>query len=375
MRTIIIPCILILCFCACDDGAGTGSSADTGTTDVTGDRVIDHDVAFPDLPTDSAGVDGTDVDLNEENGTDLNEDTDIPEPPDAPIDQPEDLTDAGDAATCAAWWLVPVRGSSLERADPAAVNTKRTFRVRMTGTLSGCAERALPEVTINEDTREVGIQLRAWLPQGMVCSTQPRVDGRWIPLRLPKTGTWTIHDLSVRGADTLTISVLDAPRECTDPHEGPCQMDCDCEWGEYCLGLIDGGGETTTGCAKACEIDMDCDGTCTDVPGGIPYTCQDGVSHCSAEETCPLHYNCTDGLCRATFVLNMSNRVPCSCDADCEPGLSCVLPDDPERPRLCERRCGSNSALWCGGGHFCAPAAQDVSGIAQVDSVCGWWGE
>ena len=78
---------------------------------------------------------------------------------------------------------------------------------------------------------------------------------------------------------------------------------------------------------------------------------------------------------RAAFTLRMTNRVPCTCDSDCETGLTCVVPEDPELPRICERRCGTASALWCGGGHWCAPAAMDVAAIANVDSVCGWVGD
>ena len=173
----------------------------------------------------------------------------------------------------------------------------------------------------------------------------------------------------------MTISVLDAPHGCTDPREEPCQMDCDCEWGQRCLGVIGGGGEPTTGCAEPCEIDMDCNGLCTNLPGGIPNSCQNDTPHCSADDPCPPHYNCTDDLCRAAFTLRMTNRVPCTCDSDCETGLTCVVPEDPELPRICERRCGTASALWCGGGQWCAPAAMDVAAIANVDSVCGWVGD
>ena len=383
-RIVFAAFALVLALAAsCDDEVARSAPDSAIVVDASGDTSLDdRGLQFPDLREDSEPLDTSaepadlvgdgPADLIEDEGRDQVLDTDEDEGDGSP-DVPEDAD--VDADTCAAWRLVTVPASGIGFADPAPANTGRTIRVRMSMTLSGCAERALPEVTIHEDSRQVDIRLRAWVPQGVVCLPQPRSDERWIQLRLPRAGDWTVRDDAAGGSASLTISVGEAPRDCGDPHTGSCEMDCDCDWREACLGVIGGGGEPTTGCGKPCEVDMDCDGSCVTAPGGISHTCQDGIPHCSDELECPPDYTCTDDLCRATFSLRSAVRVPCTCDADCEAALSCVVAEDVDGIRRCERRCGTASALSCGGGHFCASAAQDISGMAQVDSVCGWVGE
>lgn len=388
--------LLTLLAAACGDRTPSAGSGDDSRV-ADGDHSEDggDDAQASDLGGDSDQPDGL-ADVPDEQESDANDDTndlgeddtidvsggdieDVGE--DAPADLGDadtstDLADAADADTCGAWQLEDLAASAFELVDPAPANPSRTIRVRATTAMRpGCHERALPGVDIRAGTMRVDIQLRAWRPVGGPCTAQPVADERWITLRLPAAGSWTVGDLSDDALDPVTVVVGEAPRECGDAHEGPCQMDCDCDYGEACLGFRDGGGDPTTGCAVPCEIDMDCGGSCTDTPGGIPQSCQDGSAHCGDETRCPPHYECRAGQCRATFALRGSTRVTCSCDADCGPGLSCVLPENPEDTRGCERRCGTHSQLWCGGGHTCGPASQDIAGVAKVDSVCGWVGE
>jgi hypothetical protein len=266
-------------------------------------------------------------------------------------------------------------GSAPVSMDPVAVTTGRTTRVMISGTIEA-DEIAMTVVTYDEVNR------RAYAPIAGLRRFPPSLRGgaiqvsRPVLLRFPTTGTWTVYAGPDTAAPSLTIEVGAAPVRDCGTGVG-CELDCDCQLtnpGERCLGGYGIGGPFLA-CAKPCELDRDCggDGTCDSADDGLDSVCYDTGAECSATAPCADGFVCNAGACVATFQLSSQNRIACDDGYDCTPPLRCIIDADGEGSR-CEMACPTDGP-WCDGQHFCGTLFQDVSGLAQVDGVCGWVGD
>lgn len=290
---------------------------------------------------------------------------------DAAIDAPACLDCDGPPA-CAPWLPTRRPARSLDLYDERApITSARTFRVVIEYDGREDDLPAMPDLVRGNGILTITPRVFAPLvPTG----AGPRIRRLIVPLVLP-TGTWRLVADAPAPAPTLAVTVGPAPlRPCGLPIG--CAMDCDCnqQAGERCLsGTGFGGGFTA--CARPCELDRDCGGrgSCQSIPDGLADTCQDGPPECSANAPCPTGFACQQGGCMPTFVLDGATRHPCTCDGDCAVGLRC-LAASPAAPGRCQAECPTGGP-WCQGPHVCGTAAQDVSGLATTDSVCGWVGE
>jgi hypothetical protein len=286
---------------------------------------------------------------------------------DAPLDRPDA------AGVCVTHSLEVMTIQELRLLESLDVHAGRSFRVQASYTQSnGCHSRAMTRVEIDPATRTVDVTVRDWIGNGTACAEIARLDARTITLQL-EAGDWTIRDASPGGTATLAITIGPGIRAPCVPDGGDCLQNCDCLGREVCLSTLGIGGPFTA-CAEPCEEDLDCSepgGRCLSVDDGFDLTCQPTSSGCSATG-CPVGYECgASGSCAPTFRLSSSTRVACTCDAECEPGLSCVTGPGGSR---CEVACPTGGS-WCSTMHFCAEARMDVAGIAASDAVCGWVGE
>lgn len=298
------------------------------------------------------------------------------EPPDAPVadapglDAPPDRPDAPGECLTRSLASMPIQ--ELRLLESLDVHAGRSFRVQASYTQSnGCHSRAMTRVEIDPATRTVDVTVRDWVENGGACAEIARLDTRTITLRL-ESGDWTIRDASPGGTTTLAITIGPGIRAPCVPDGGDCLQDCDCLGREVCLSTTGLGGPFTA-CAEPCEEDLDCSepgGRCLSADDGFELTCEPTSSGCTVTG-CPEGYACDGARCTPTFRLASSTRVPCTCDSECEPGLSCVTGPGGSR---CEVACPTGGD-WCSSMHFCAEARMDVSGLAASDAVCGWVGE
>jgi hypothetical protein len=277
-------------------------------------------------------------------------------------------------AGCATWTLEERTITALTLLDPAPLHDHRTLRVQITVELGACEEIAMNATSFAFEAPDVSLTTRAWVPHGTGCAGEPRTVTRPVVLHLPYADTWTIR---AAGVTPLAVDVTAFPDEDCNPKRFPCEADCDCDVssGERCLGYDAGGivGPTTI-CARPCEVDRDCGGTsCAGVvDDGISWACND-EPECGGSDPCPVGWTC-GAECTADFTLSQSTRGECACDADCAPGLRCVVPYDTAQPNRCQAVCETDG-FWCQGPHVCGALGQDLSGLAGTDSVCGWVGE
>ncbi len=314
----------------------------------------------PDAPgLDAPGTDAPEVPL----------DAPAPDSPglDTPIDRPD--TDG----VCLTHTLETMTIQELTLMESLDVHAGRSFRVSASYTQSnGCHSRAMPRVEIDPTTHTVNVTVRDWVENGLGCTEIARMDSRAITLQL-ESGDWTIRDASPGGTARLAITIGPGIRAPCVPDGGDCLQNCDCLGREVCLSTTGIAGPFTA-CAEPCEEDLDCSvsgGRCMSVDDGFDLTCATTDSGCSATG-CPEGYECgMSGSCTPTFRLGSATRIECTCDSECESGLSCVMGPGGSR---CEVTCPTGGS-WCSGAHFCAEAEMDVGGIAAEDSVCGWVGE
>jgi len=196
-------------------------------------------------------------------------------------------------------------------------------------------------------------------------------------LRLQQAGSWTIQDSSTGGVAFTTLEVSEAPeRPCADT-PSRCTLDCDCDAvpGAICLSVSGFAGPVLT-CIRSCEVDRDCLGfsRCEDADDYYDRYCSDGRPECTTAEDCPAGYRCDGGACTHDFRLTGATRNPCMCAEDCAEGLDCVQANGEAMGR-CEARCSTAGAGWCPGSHRCGETDDDLSGLAEVDAVCGFVGE
>jgi hypothetical protein len=286
---------------------------------------------------------------------------------DAPLDRPDA------SGLCLTHTLQSMRIQELTLLESLDVHAGRSFRVSAAYTQSdGCHARAMTKVEIDPATRTVGITVRDWVENGRGCPELAQPDRRTVTLQL-ESGEWTIRDASPGGTASLAITIGPGIRAPCVPDGGDCLQNCDCLGREVCLSTTGLGGPFTA-CAEPCEADLDCaepGGRCLSVDDGFDLTCATMSSGCGATG-CPEGYACgMSGSCTPTFTLNSSTRRTCTCDAECDPGLACVVGPGGSR---CEVPCPT-AGNWCSGPHFCAEARMDVSGLAADDAVCGWVGE
>lgn len=284
-----------------------------------------------------------------------------------------DAGSSGDGGDCTSWQLVPATVTGVSSMDPVAVNDARTTRVVVKVELSSCQERAMAEITYQADTHHAYLTMSAW-QRSADCGGATATVFRPVALRFPAVGTWSV----VPGppgstADGIEVVVEAAPDRPCNTSASPCLMDCDCDYGERCLGGYGLGGQFTQ-CAQPCELDRDCGGgTCISMEDGLDDVCEPSLAECGeGGRECLDGYSCSGGACDPDFLLGQATRVPCGCDADCAVPLRCVR--DGDGPGRCELACPTGGA-WCSAGHYCGPAAQDIAGLAEVDSVCVWAGD
>lgn len=284
-----------------------------------------------------------------------------------------------DAATCGectpnpdagayTWRLVERPATALYRyEDVSPLAEGRSTRIAVEHGGLTCDLWAMPRVEVEATTRTVTITPRAFerAPACTLTASQTRI----VTVALA-AGTWTVGG---GAATALTLTVGPAPaRACG---ESPCTLDCDCDTaaGERCLGAMGLGGNFTA-CMRPCEHNRDCgDGLCVDQADGHLRIC-DVTAECGDDLPCPPGYACVDARCAPTFVLSQSTRATCASDQDCSGGLRCVEATAGSGEPRCEVACRTGGA-WCQGAHVCGPAADDLSGLARSDSVCGWLGE
>ncbi|MBN1770824.1 MAG: hypothetical protein JXB32_06180 [Deltaproteobacteria bacterium] len=306
---------------------------------------------------------------------------DIPadSPADVPVDVPADVVEDGDAPeetdgdTCPTWRLLDVTPEEVTSGESVAPWVGRTVRLRVTHILDCQQRRAMPEVTVQDEARRVLVRPRVWDTR-RDCMGPAVLITRWIPVSFPSAGTWTIE--SPPGTVALTVEVDPRPTTGCDTSSRPCDEDCDCGTGQACLSGWGLGGPFTA-CAAPCEEDLDCrgGGSCIDVDDGFDRTCDDAVPQCgTAGRECPFGFACDGGTCRPDYTLGSTARVPCACATDCTPPLLCAEPTVAGGTRRCEFGCPTGGA-WCPGAHVCGDAADDLSGLAGTDSVCGWLGD
>lgn len=298
---------------------------------------------------------------------------------DAPaLDAPALDARAPDASTeCVTHRLAPMRIEALRSMESQPIHASRSLRVQATYTMpDGCHARAMPRVVVDPNARTVDVTIRDWVSEGTGCVELERMDTRTLTLGPLAAGAWTIRDASPGGTATLSLTVgPPVPAPCM-PDGGECVQDCDCLDGDVCLSTVGLGGPFQA-CVSPCEQDADCaarGGRCISVDDGFELTCDRTSAACDTARPCPRGYSCDAGVCAASFRLSASTRVGCTCDAECEPGLTCVRGEQ-GRPSRCEARCETAAAAWCSAAHFCAEAAMDVSGLAASDAVCGWVGD
>lgn len=326
MKVLAAVVVSLLVACGGDDGGGAGD--DTGGDDDAG-----------------AGIDAAGADARDRCGT--------------------------------TWALVDREATAIELIDPAPMNTDRTARVAITMELGPCEEIAMMNVGFTLENEYAVIWPRVWVPEGGDCTDPPRTVVRPVTIQFAYAATWNV---SVASATPISVDVVvgAAPDRPCNPGLPVCEMDCDCDTaaGEKCLGFDSLVGPAT-GCGVPCEVDRDCAGagSCDGpIDDGLGYVCSSAPPECGGGDPCPVGWTCTGGGCAPDFVLSQSTRTECACDADCDPGLRCVVPwDTTQRPR-CQAIC-QTAGPWCQGPHVCASLGQDVSGLAGTDSVCGWVGE
>jgi hypothetical protein len=294
---------------------------------------------------------------------------------------PAAATGGGTATECRTLRYERVAASALAPLDPARPNTGRTFRVALSHPLACSQSLARVAVEIDAAQRLVTLGAAVW-SDSRPCGDPPRVAVRPVPLLLPTPGRWTVRDGS--GAARLEVDVRAAPDRAPDPGAAACELDDDCPDAETCLGFAGAAGPTTR-CAAPCEFDVDCPrGRCGAPAGGPEKTCEPSVPGCADAADCPPGHACAGSRCEPDFRLGQDVRRECRCDADCvvpadaredarRAPLRCVQPRDPARPARCEVPCAS-AGRWCGRQHWCG-GPWDASGLASVDSVCGWMGE
>lgn len=337
---------------------GAGCSCGESHTPVDAAPAVDAfattDAADP--STDAPGLDAPGLDAFA---------TDSP----APMDDVAARVDA--PGTCITHALRPMHIESITSLEALDVHAGRSFRVRAAYTQSDtCHSRAMTDVEIDPATHTVSLVVRDWVEEGLGCGELARPDARTITLQL-ESGDWTIRDASEGGTASLAITIGPGIRAACVPDGGDCLQNCDCLGDEVCLSATGLGGPYTA-CAEPCEEDLDCSegGSCTSFDDGFDLVCSAGGG-CGATGACPDGYACEGGSCTPTFRLAASTRVECTCDSECEEGLSCVTGATGSR---CEARCPTAGA-WCSSMHFCGEERQDVAGLAVTDAVCVWAGE
>lgn len=312
--------------------------------------------------------------------TDTRPDIPVDAPADTLPDVPLDTESEPDAVPpdCARWFLTDLAATGIRLADPAPLNTERTFRVAVETQMSGCQRRAMYAVRIDEEAMTVVVTLRAWDGVGMDCPTVLWFDTRYVNLRLPAVGTWTILDGSSGLVESLEVELGGGPPRPCASTSGMCEMDCDCPHdASVCLGAYGAGGWVTR-CVHPCEHSMDCvntRGRCVSTDDGLGPLCDPEQPACDDSTPCPHGYSCTGGFCEADFSLGASVRIECSCDDDCLEPMACTVPAPGDWPGRCEVLCPTGSPWWCAGMHRCGSRDEDLSGLALTDSVCGWMGE
>ena len=363
--------ILLLATLPVACGSVSTGPSDDGGTDAPADAPVDLP---PDVPADLPRDTPADVPADVPADAPVEVPGDVPAdaPVEVPADVPADAPDAPDGAECPTWRLTEVAPAEVVVADPVPATVGRTLRIRLSHMLD-CQQRfAMPEVIVREEARHVAIWPRIWDTRRDCAAPARRVD-RWIPLTFASAGTWTIE--SPPGTTVLTVEVGAEPASPCDLAGGACDEDCDCPPGEVCLGGSGLGGAFTA-CAVPCELDLDCPhgGSCLDVEDGLDRTCDGSIPQCGEERACPTGFACDGGACRPDYRLGSSARIPCECASDCAPPLICAEPAEAGGTRRCEYGCPTDGA-WCPGAHACGSAADDRSGLASTDSVCGWIGD
>ncbi len=275
--------------------------------------------------------------------------------------------DAG--GLCTSRSLRAMRIDEFALLDPIEPHAGRSFRIRARYTQpDGCHSRAMTRVEIDEERFVVDVTVRDWVIAGVACTEATREDARLITLRLP-SGEWTIRDAREGGTLEYPLRVGPGIRSPCTPGRDSCLQDCDCTGDARCLYAMSPSGPWGY-CALPCEEDLDCrdpNAVCAiEAVGGPLSVCSSSPGPCGGV-TCPAGYACDAGRCTPTFRLSATTRHACACDAECDPGLACVVGASGSR---CEVACPSGGA-FCEGLHACG----SVDALAVSDAVCGFLGE
>ncbi|MBX7192949.1 MAG: hypothetical protein K1X94_12865, partial [Sandaracinaceae bacterium] len=294
---------------------------------------------------------------------------DAPSIVDAPgADTPPPTVDA--AGLCLRHSIVEVPIQEITLLESLPVHAGRSFRVAARYTMpDGCHSRAMPRVERDPATHTVHLLVRDWVVDGMGCPELAREDTRIFTFQL-EAADWTFVDASTGGTASLTMTVGPGIRAACVPDGGDCQQNCDCLDGDQCISGVGLAGPFLQ-CATPCEEDVDCaqsgGGVCSSIPDGLASTCERTSSACSAPgHACGEGRTCEGPSCVPAFSLSASTRHACTCDGDCDPGLSCVTGATGAQ---CEVPCLTQTEWWCGSMHFCGEQRQDVSGLAVSDGV------
>ena len=277
------------------------------------------------------------------------------------------------------WELTSVPITAITLMDPGTIHTERLARFVVTTEMAGsCVTRAMPSIVWQPQNRVVFVEMRAWHSLGGDCTDSLDIVPRPIDLRFPVADMWTVSPGPPGSSgDSAMVDVQGPPSAmCGDNGPFDCEMDCDCAFGEACLGGSGLGGPFTQ-CARPCELDRDCagNGRCVSADDGLDFYCDEFLDECDDMTVCPTGYVCENNACEPDFLLDTATRSSCECDDDCAPPLRCIEPSEPGRARHCELACPTGSAAWCSVMHYCGPADEDVAGTAPADSVCIWLGE
>ena len=287
---------------------------------------------------------------------------------------------------CTAWILQSVPIHSIESMETMPIHPERSARFMVEMGLCPGDEVGEWGFEPTLENEYMYLTMTRWQKEGTWCDAAQIVQ-RPITITFPYAGTWILKS----GALQEVVEVVETPGGTCGSSSDGCVRDCDCPYREVCLSA-DGLGGPFSKCGRPCEFDRECGGgaRCLSTDDGLQHVCVDGVDECELPDLpCPDGFDCVEGSCEPTFVLNQFSRRDCSSDDDCDGPLRCVVPSGwcqlpnvcatggdggppdcgPARGR-CEIFCPTSSDGWCQGPHTCGRAS-----IEGDNGVCEWVGE
>ncbi|MBI5542320.1 MAG: hypothetical protein HY901_00400 [Deltaproteobacteria bacterium] len=255
--------------------------------------------------------------------------------------------DAGSSACTAVefWRLEPraLRAAFLSDAVTPRMGSTERLNVEV-GLETACEEVARVEVIVmpGNATDFVTLSAFVWVREPERCEPAPRVAVTRvsIPGRQAGNGRVAIRDGHAEPGDWEGLSYLRSecpgslcPCDSWAPGSAGvgqwCNSDCDCAAGLSCLAFAGPQGQPRWGCFAPCETGVDCAAAqgevCGDPDGAPNLIC---VPPASCEPSpCPPGFRCGPGPSGGTACLDERHGrlEACDCDADCLPGLRCVL--------------------------------------------------